>query len=88
MKDLEFHVGPEGIHTPTKICKSFKDACESAISMAVSTGQEMTIDVVAWTRSAARAWGGDAAVEVHKEDPEASVHERIIIKAESQGRIA
>ena len=88
MKDLEFHVGPDGIHTPQKICKSFKEACVYAVSMGVGTGQSMTIDVVTWTRAAAKAWGGDSAVEVYDEDPDASVHERIIIKAESQGRIA
>lgn len=88
MKDLEFHVGPDGIHTPQKICKTFKDAAQYAISMSVGTGQPMTIDVVTWTRAAAKAWGGDSAVEVFNEDPDASIHERIIIKAESEGRIA
>ena len=88
MKDLEFHVGPEGIHSSPNICKSFKDACVVAVSKSVSTGQPITIDVVAWTRAAARSWGGDSAVEVFNEDPEASVHERIIITAETHGRIA
>jgi hypothetical protein len=43
---------------------------------------------VTWTKAAARKWGGDAAVETYEIDPEASVHERITVKAEALGRVA
>lgn len=88
MKDLEFHVGQEGYSKSDSIFKTFGEACKSAIARSVSSGNAMIIDVVTWSRAAAKAWGGDAALQVYDEDPEASVHERIIIKAESQGRIA
>lgn len=87
MKGLEFHVGVSGIHQ-AEVVNTFGEACKKAVVLAVSGGQEILIDVVCWSRAAARAWGGDAAVEAYNEDPEASVHERIVIKAESQGRIA
>jgi hypothetical protein len=85
--DLEFHVNPEGSFD-TKIFKNIKDASFHAISMAISHGQTMHIDVITWTRTAARKWAGDSGVEVYDEDPEASVHERIVVKAHSDGRIA
>ena len=88
MKDLEFHVSREGETTTLKITEKFGEACKFAIAHSASTGYSVVIDVIAWSKKAARAWGGDSAVEVFEEDPEASVHERILIKAESQGRIA
>lgn len=87
MKDVEFHVGPEGIHG-AEIFKSFNEACKKAIILSISSGNKILVDVVIWSRAGAKAWGGETAVEIYNEDPEASVHERIVIKAESQGRIA
>jgi hypothetical protein len=46
------------------------------------------IDVVTWSRAAAKKWGGEYGLEVYDSDPEASVHDRIVIKAESQGHVA
>ena len=43
---------------------------------------------IGWMKAAARVWAGDYGVEVYEEDPEASVHERIVIKADAQDRIA
>jgi hypothetical protein len=88
MKDLEFQVSQVRSFSPSTTFKSFEKACSHAVSLACSHGEDVQIDVLAWTRAAARAWGGDAGVEIYNEDPEASVHERIIIKAESKGRIA
>ena len=92
---LEFHVTDERSQVTT-IFTNFDKAAGFALSRACSTwgrrplasGNEMQIDVVTWSRAAARAWGGDTSVEIYDEDPDASVHERIIIKAESIGRIA
>lgn len=87
MKDLEFHVSREGSTETLKVLKSFADASQFAVSAAVDSGTAMVIDVVTWSQPAARAWGGEAAVEIYQEDPDSSVHERIVIKAESHGPI-
>lgn len=87
MKDLEFHVSPKGSFD-TNIHKSFEKAAADAVRQCISSGITMHIDVVAWSKAAAKAWNGDYGVEVYEEDPEASVHDRIVIKAESLGRIA
>lgn len=84
-KDLEFHIDcPDG---STRVHKTSEDAAAHAIALAIS-GREVTIDVVTWSEGAARAYGGDDAVEVYREDPEASVHDRIVVRAESLGRVA
>jgi hypothetical protein len=88
MKDLEFHVSSEKGGYATKIHKTFPKACADAISQAASSGITMYIDVVTWTKAAARSWAGNHGVEVYEEDPDASVHERIVITADSQGRVA
>jgi hypothetical protein len=85
-KDLEFQLEDAGGSTRT--LNTFDEACGLAVSIAASTGREVTIDVLAGSKAAARVWAGDYGVEVYEEDPEASVHERIVVKAESQGRIA
>lgn len=84
---LEFHVSDER-GQGTTIFTNFDKAAGFALSRACSTGNEMQIDVVTWSKAAARAWGGDNAVEVYESDPEASVHERILIKAQALGRHA
>jgi len=55
--------------------------------MVTATLKPVNVDVIVYSRAAARAWGGDSAVEVYDADPDASVHERIVIRAESLGRI-
>lgn len=88
MKDLEFHVSAEKGGFKSTVHKTFPKACADAISQAASSGVTMYIDVVAWSKAAARSWAGDHGVEVYAEDPEASIHERIVITADSLGRIA
>jgi hypothetical protein len=87
---LEFHVSDGGGDRGhgTTVFQDFDKAAGFALSRACSHGGAMQIDVVTWSKAAARAWGGDAAVEIYEEDPDASVHERIIIKAEAIGRLA
>ena len=86
MKNLEFHVDrPDGT---TAIETKFDKAAGLAISISCSNGEPVNIDVVAWSRSAARAWSGDDGVESYDDDPEASVFDRIVVRAESIGRIA
>jgi len=86
-KDVEFHIerpdGGFGSHTFHK----FEHAAVSAIAQSASSGKPITIDVVVYSRAGANAWQGPHGVEVYNEDPDASVHERIIVRAESLGRI-
>ena len=85
--DLEFHVSDEG-STATTIFSNFDEACGFAVARCCNSGVTVHVDVVAWTRAAARKWGGDSGVETYDADPEASVHERVVVKAESLGRVA
>jgi hypothetical protein len=86
-RDLEFHVGDEAGTTTTRF-KTFDKAAGFAVARCCGTGSPVVIDVITWSRAAARAWGGEAAVEQYETDPEASVHERIVVRAEALGRIA
>jgi hypothetical protein len=86
MKNLEFHVDrPDGT---TAIETNFNKAAGLAISLACVNGDPVNIDVVAWSRSAAKAWSGDDGVESYDDDPDTSVFDRIVVRAESIGRIA
>jgi hypothetical protein len=82
---LEFAVNDCG--GKERIFKRFDEACGFAVSVAASGKPDVSVDVLCWTEGAARFWGGDAAVEAYREDPDASVTERIIIRAESIGRV-
>ncbi len=84
--DLEFAVDDSA--GQQRIFKTFPEACAFAVSIAASHGRPVDLDVLTFTRAAAKAWAGDYGVEVYNEDPEASVHERIQIRADAQGRIA
>lgn len=91
MADLEFAVeyAESGKNDPVeRVFEDFAKACAHAVAMAGSTGREVHVDVLAWTEDAAKSWMGDEGVEVYREDPDASVFDRIVIKAESQGRVA
>jgi|HubBroStandDraft_5_1064220.scaffolds.fasta_scaffold1095510_2 hypothetical protein len=85
-KDLDFQLEDAG--GTTRTFKKFDEACALAVAVSASTGHEVNLDVLAWSRAAARAYGGDAGAEQYDEDPEASVHDRIVIKADSQGRVS
>ena len=86
MKDLEFHGDyPNGTSLDTP---SFDKAASAAVSIACSSGQPVSIDVLAYSRTAAQRWSGIEGAEIYDEDPDASIHDRIVIRAESLGRIA
>jgi hypothetical protein len=50
-------------------------------------GEPHYIDVVTWTRAAAVKYAGSDGGDIYDEDPEASVFERIEVKARSFGRV-
>lgn len=85
MKDVEFQVSNyKGDIIDT--CKSIEKASVLAIGAAVSSGSAI-IDTLVYSEKGARWLGGDDAVEQYKQDPEASVFERIEIKANFVGRV-
>ena len=84
-KDLEFAV--DDANGEERIFKDFDEAAGFAVSIAATGREDVYIDVLAWSRGAAKAWGGDDAAEQYDEDPEASVFERIEIKADILGRV-
>lgn len=80
-KDLEFQV-------KDRTFRSFEEAAAHAVVVSATSGEPAHIDVITWSRGAAKAWAGDYGMEVYEEDPEASVHDRIVVRAQAQGRIA
>jgi hypothetical protein len=84
-KDLEFAVDDASGHQRT--FKTFEAACGFAVSLAAGNGMPHNVDVLIYSKTAARAWGGDDGVAEYESDPEASVSDRIEIRAESKGRV-
>ena len=70
-----------------RIFKTWDEAAGFALSLACS-GRNVNLDVLVYGESGARFWGGDDALEQYREDPEASVFERIEIRANPMGRVA
>ena len=85
-RDVEFAVDDAG--GAERTFKTFDEAAGFALGIAVSTGRRTNVDVLVSSRGGARWWGGDDAVGVYDEDPEASVFERIAVQASSEGRVA
>lgn len=83
--DLEYHVDTRA---GTRTFGKFDEAAGIAVALAVSDGRPHDIDVVVWSAKGAKKYGGNDAVERYREDPEASVFERITVRADSRGRIA
>jgi len=86
-KDVEFEVEyePRG---QTWNYKTFAEAAAQALAVSASHGgEEVLLDVLIHSRAGARWWGGDYAVEEYESDPEASVSDRLVVRAVDQGRI-
>lgn len=84
-KGVEFAVDDAG--GDERILKTFGEACGFAVSIAASNGRKVHIDVLISSVAGARWWGGDDAVEQYRDDPDASVSDRIVIRAESVGKV-
>jgi hypothetical protein len=85
MKDLEFHVDVNG---NTQVFNAFATAIEVAVVYSIRTGRPVFVDVVTWSEKAAYAFAGSDGVERYAEDPNASIFQRIEIRANDLGRIA
>jgi len=84
-KDVEYAV--DDASGEQRIFDTADEAAGFAVAMAVSRGEEVNLDVLIYSKAGAKAYGGDDAVEQYEEDPEASVFERIVIEADSKGRV-
>lgn len=78
-KDLEFAV--DDASGRERVFKTFGEACGFAVALAACTGQDVNVDVLCWSEDAATAFGIDDY------DHEASVTERIVIKADATGKV-
>ncbi len=85
-KDLEFAIDDAGGRQ--RVFGDFNEAAAFAVVLSSSNGRPVNLDVLIHSRLAAKIWGGDDALEQYEDDPDASVSERFIIRAESVGRIA
>ena len=88
IKDVEFEVEfADRKNSETFHYDNWDEACGQAVSMAAS-GSPVHLDVPIYSEAGARKWGGEDAVEQYLDDPAASVSQRIIVKADDQGRVA
>jgi len=85
-KDVEFHVN-DAQGNP-RVFKTWNEAGGYAISLAAGGLDRVHIDVVVWSEAGARWWMGEEGVEQYREDPEASVFNRYLVKVDDQGRVA
>jgi len=51
--------------------KKFEDAAAFALVMSTMQGGTVDLDVLCWSKAAAKVWGGDDAVQVYLDDPDA-----------------
>jgi hypothetical protein len=86
-KDVEFVVEQSGGREDSKVYKSFDEAAGMAVVKSLASGKTYYLDVIIWSEAGARWYGGGAAVDDYRDDPEASIFERIVVKADSRGRI-
>jgi hypothetical protein len=70
------------------VFKTFDEAASFAVGLARSNGSRVHLDVLVYSPAGAAWWAGDDAVADYYDDPEASVFERIEIRADSLGRVA
>lgn len=85
-KDVEFAVGVKGT-TNEDIFKTYEEAAGHAVFMAFSYGTTALLDVLVYSEAGARSWAGEHGVEQYREDPDASVFDRIEVKANVIGRV-
>lgn len=85
-RDVEFAV--DDASGRQQIFKTPHEATNFAVSLALSDGKVHNIDVLVYSIEGARMYAGSEGEERYMEDPNASVFERLRIRADSVGRIA
>jgi hypothetical protein len=87
-RDVEFHVDmPNAGHTRAQVFGDFASAAAHAVNLAIGTGKAR-VDVCIWSEAGAKAFAGADGIERYREDPDASVFERIEISVNVVGRVA
>lgn len=84
-KDVEYAVAGASIGRDSNF-KTFDEAAAHAVVIALTRGKA-DIDVLIWSESGAKFYGGDDAVDQYNEDPEASVFERFEVRVNAVGRV-
>lgn len=88
-RDVEFMVDDPSGSSSGMYFKSPDEAAGNAIARAMSHGGEVYIDVLVSSAAGARWYRGNSEGEdEYEDDPDASVFERIVVRADSQGRVA
>ena len=86
-KDVEYAV--DDASGRQRIFKSSNEAAGFAISLAMSHGMPVNLDVLVHSPAGARWYRGSSdGVTAYEEDPDASVFERIVVSAESIGHVS
>ena len=83
-KDVEFHVQVESNNT--EVFETWDEAAARACTLAVNEGS-VKLDVVVFSAAGAEWFMGEEGRKQYEEDPDASVFERIVVKANAQGRV-
>jgi len=89
-KDVEFAVwtarGSSGMrHGDDRYYRTFEEATADAVRLSASRGWKVLIDTIVSSRAGARWWAGDWGAEKYDEDPDASVFQRIEVRASALG---
>ncbi len=85
--DVEFAVDDGG---EERIFHTFEEAAGFAATIALAGGRRPSgvfVNVLIFSEDGALWYGGDDAFDAYEEDPDASVFERIRIKAENEGMV-
>jgi hypothetical protein len=86
-EDVEYAV--DDASNKQRIFKSSNEAAGFAISLAMSHGRPVNIDVLVHSPAGARWYRGSSdGVKEYEEDLDASVFDRIVVSAESIGRVS
>lgn len=83
-KDVDFAVDDAGGNE--RIFKTWDEAAAFAVAIAASRGHA-NLDVLIHSRAGAKWYGGDEAVAQYKDDPDASVSDRLEITVNPVGRV-
>lgn len=84
-KDVEFAV--DDASGKEHIFKTFNEAAGFALSVAASGKPDVHLDVIVWSKSGAKYYGGSEAAKLYGEDPELSVFERLEINVNYVGMV-
>ncbi len=80
-KDLEFQILDNTF-------KNLGEALQFAFMKSVGEGEPVVLDIVTWSRSAAKAWAGESGAKEYDKDPDASVFSRFVLSVKAKGMVS